>query len=129
MANSYQSVYDQWKHAPEEFWAKAAEKVEWSKPFDKAFDPDAGIYGRWYAGGECNTCYNTVDRQIAEGRGEQDAIIYDSPMTDSQRKFTYNDVLTEVSAMAYILADHGVGKGDRVITTQNQKPLSQHHAV
>ena len=115
MSNSYQAVYDQWKAAPEKFWEEAAQAIEWSKPFDKTFDPDAGIYGRWYVGGECNTCYNTVDRQIADGRGEQNAIIYDSPMTDSQRKFTYNDLLSEVSAMAAVLQDQGVEKGDRVI--------------
>ncbi len=115
MAGTYQAVYDQWKAAPEKFWEEAAQAIEWSKPFDKTFDPDAGIYGRWYVGGECNTCFNAIDKQIADGRGEQNAIIYDSPMTGSQRKFTYNDMLSEVSAMAAVLQDQGVEKGDRVI--------------
>ncbi|MEP3232581.1 MAG: propionyl-CoA synthetase [Hyphomicrobiales bacterium] len=115
MSGTYQSVYNQWKAAPEKFWEEAAQAIEWSKPFDKTFDPDAGIYGRWYVGGECNTCYNAVDRQIADGRGEQNAIIYDSPMTGSQKKFTYNDLRSEVSAMAATLQDQGVEKGDRVI--------------
>ena len=73
------------------------------------------MYGRWYVGGECNTCFNAIDKQIADGRGEQNAIIYDSPMTGSQKKFTYNDMLSEVSAMAAVLQDQGVKKGDRVI--------------
>ena len=115
MSGSYQAVYDQWKAVPEKFWEEAAQAIEWSKPFDKTFDPDAGIYGRWYVGGECNTCFNAIDRQIADGRGEQNAIIYDSPMTGSQKKFTYNDMLSEVSAMAAVLQDQGVEKGDRVI--------------
>ena len=115
MSGTYQSVYNQWKAAPEKFWEEAAQDIEWSKPFDKTFDPDAGIYGRWYVGGECNTCFNAIDRQITDGRGEQNAIIYDSPMTGSQKKFTYNDLLSEVSAMAAVLQDQGVEKGDRVI--------------
>ena len=115
MSGTYQAVYDQWKAAPEKFWEEAAQAIEWSKPFDKTFDPDAGIYGRWYVGGECNTCFNAIDKQIADGRGEQNAIIYDSPMTGSQKKFTYNDMLSEVSAMAAVLQDQGVEKGDRVI--------------
>ena len=115
MSGKYQAVYDQWKAAPEKFWEEAAQAIEWSKPFDKTFDPDAGIYGRWYVGGECNTCFNAIDKQIADGRGEQNAIIYDSPMTGSQKKFTYNDMLSEVSAMAAVLQDQGVKKGDRVI--------------
>ena len=115
MSGRYQAVYDQWKAAPEKFWEEAAQAIEWSKPFDKTFDPDAGIYGRWYVGGECNTCFNAIDKQIADGRGEQNAIIYDSPMTGSQKKFTYNDMLSEVSAMAAVLQDQGVKKGDRVI--------------
>ena len=115
MSGKYQAVYDQWKAAPEKFWEEAAQAIEWSKPFDKTFDPDAGIYGRWYVGGECNTCFNAIDKQIADGRGEQNAIIYDSPMTGSQKKFTYNDMLSEVSAMAGVLQGQGVEKGDRVI--------------
>lgn len=115
MTSGYPAVYESWKRAPEEFWAEAAKQIEWSKPFTKTFDPEQGTYGRWFVGGECNTCHNAIDRQIAEGRGDQLAIIYDSPITGTQKKFTYQQVLEEVSAVAAILLDNGVKKGDRVI--------------
>ena len=115
MTSRYPAVYEAWKQDPEAFWAEAAKQVEWSKPYDKVFDPDLGNHGQWFVGGECNNCHNAVDRHIAAGRGDQLAIIYDSPITDSQKKFTYNQVLKEVSAMAAVLADNGVEKGDRVI--------------
>ena len=115
MTSRYPAVYEAWKQDPEAFWAEAAKQVEWSKPYDKVFDPDLGNHGQWFVGGECNNCHNAVDRHIAAGRGDQLAIIYDSPITDSQKKFTYNQVLEEVSAMAAVLADNGVEKGDRVI--------------
>lgn len=115
MTSRYPAVYEAWKQAPEAFWEEAAKKVEWSKPYEKVFDPDLGNHGQWFVGGECNNCHNAVDRHIAQGRGDQLAIIYDSPITGSQKKFTYNQLLEEVSAMAAVLADNGVKKGDRVI--------------
>lgn len=115
MTSGYPAVYEAWKRAPEEFWGEAAKQIEWSKPFTKIFDPEQGPYGRWFVGGECNTCYNALDRQIAEGRGDQNAIIYDSPITGTQKKYTYREVLQEVCALAAVLADQGVQKGDRVI--------------
>jgi len=115
MTSGYPAVYEAWKRAPEEFWSEAAKQIEWSKPFTKIFDPDQGPYGRWFVGGECNTCYNALDRQIAEGRGDQNAIIYDSPITGTQKKYTYREVLQEVCALAAVLTDQGVQKGDRVI--------------
>lgn len=115
MTSGYPAVYEAWKRAPEEFWSEAAKQIERSKPFTKIFDPDQGPYGRWFVGGECNTCYNALDRQIAEGRGDQNAIIYDSPITGTQKKYTYREVLQEVCALAAVLTDQGVQKGDRVI--------------
>ncbi len=111
----YHEVYESWKRDPEGFWAKAAEDVDWIRPAEKVFDPDAGIYGRWFVGAECNTCYNCVDRHVEAGRGDQPAIIYDSPITDSKRIITYSELLDEVSRFAAILRDFSVEKGDRVI--------------
>ncbi len=86
----------------------------WSKP-KAAFDPKAGIYGRWFPGGVCNTCFNAVDRHVNAGRGEQAALIYDSPLAGEKRTFTYHRLMTETQVLAAMLRDLGVGKGDRVI--------------
>ncbi len=115
MASRYRDVYESWLQDPEGFWGEAAKKIDWIKPAEKVFDPDAGIYGRWFVGAQCNTCYNCVDRHAERGRGDQLALIYDSPITGAQQKFTYSELLDEVSALAAVLQDMGVEKGDRVI--------------
>jgi propionyl-CoA synthetase len=111
----YHEVYNSWQRDPESFWADAASDIHWHKPFDKVFDEKAGLYGRWFAGGECNTAYNCLDRHVAEGRGEETALIYDSPVTETKRSFTFSELLHEVETFAAVLADKGVSKGDRVI--------------
>ncbi|MGE0564033.1 MAG: propionyl-CoA synthetase [Pseudolabrys sp.] len=111
----YHEVYARWQKDPEGFWAEAAKDIDWVKPADKVFDPKQGVYGRWFAGAECNTCYNALDRHVAAGRAEQAAFIYDSPVTNTKRTYTYKETLDEVKTLAAILKDHGVTKGDRVI--------------
>ena len=81
----------------------------------KVFDASQGIYGRWFAGGVCNTCYNALDRHVAGGRANQTALIYDSAVTNTKKTFSYAELLAEVKTLAAIIADFGVGKGDRVI--------------
>ena len=71
-ASSYHAVYADWKKDPGLFWEKQAEALDWFKPWDTVFDGDAGVYGRWFPGAECNTCYNAVDRHVEAGRGDQD---------------------------------------------------------
>jgi len=111
----YYEVYAGWKNDPEGFWAKAATDIDWVKPWDKVFDPYADQYGRWFAGAECNTCYNCVDRHVKNGHGEDRALIYDSPITGKQSFLNFNELLAEVEAFGAVLQDRGVGKGDRVI--------------
>jgi propionyl-CoA synthetase len=111
----YHEIYKSWQRDPESFWAGAASDIHWHKPFDKVFDEKAGLYGRWFAGGECNTAYNCLDRHVAEGRGEETALIYDSPVTGTKRSFTFSELLHEVETFAAVLADKGVTKGDRVV--------------
>ena len=115
MSSRYHEVYDGWRHNPEGFWAEAAEAIDWFKPWDKVFDAGAGVYGRWFTGAECNTCYNALDRHVATGRVGQVALIHDSPITGTIKKFTYAELLAEVNALASVLRDQGVQKGDRVI--------------
>ncbi|MCM2476662.1 propionyl-CoA synthetase [Rhizobium sp. CG5] len=115
MESQYFDVYQSWKEDPERFWRAAAEKLDWSRPFDTVFDPNQGEYGRWFAGGETNTCHNCLDRHVQAGRGDEVAIIYDSPVTGAKQRFSYNAALTEVEAIAAVLKNHGVAKGDRVV--------------
>jgi len=115
MRSRYHEVYESWKRDPEAFWAEVARDIDWVKPWDKVFDAEAGVYGRWFSGAECNTCFNAVDRHVAGGRADQLALIYDSPITGAQKKFTYAELLAEVTALAAVIQDQGVTKGDRVI--------------
>ncbi|MCY1665384.1 propionyl-CoA synthetase [Rhizobium sp. SL86] len=115
MKSRYHSVYEGWRQDPEGFWAEAAKDIHWFTPPDKIFDKDQGVYGRWFVGGETNTCYNCIDRHVAAGRGADRALIFDSAMSGEKRIFTYDDLLTEVQAVAAVLKGLGVGKGDRVI--------------
>ena len=110
----YHDVYAAWRSDPTGFWMRQAAAIDWIKPPRAAFDPQAGGYGRWFPDATCNTCYNAVDRHVAT-RGEQAAIIHDSPVTGQKRSITYAELQREVSALAAVIADLGVGKGDRVI--------------
>ena len=111
----YHEVHAQSLNDPEGFWGEAAKAIDWIAPAEKVFDPSQGLYGRWFAGGVLNTCYNALDRHVARGRADQVALIHDSPLTNEIRKFTYAELLHETQVLGAILQDHGVGKGDRVI--------------
>ncbi|ECE6962035.1 propionyl-CoA synthetase, partial [Salmonella enterica subsp. enterica] len=115
MTSRYAQVYRDWQSDPEGFWARAAEAIDWSRPWEQVFDATHQPYGRWYPGAECNTCYNAVDRHVERGRGDQVALIYDSAVTGTGRKITYAALLDEVNALAAVLTDRGVAGGDRVI--------------
>ena len=111
----YHEIYARSLADPEGFWGEAAAAIDWYEPAKKVFDKDAGVYGRWFTGGVCNTCYNAIDRHVERGRGDQAAIIYDSPVTQTKRAITYAELLKEVATLAAVLQDFGVTKGDRVI--------------
>ena len=111
----YHEVYSAWKADPQGFWEQAAQDIDWDKRWDKVFDPDQGTYGRWFVGGELNACYNAVDRHADGARGEQLAIVYDSAITGAKASYTYAQVKQEVVALAAVLREQGVGKGDVVI--------------
>ncbi|MCB1761361.1 MAG: propionyl-CoA synthetase [Gammaproteobacteria bacterium] len=112
---SYKDIYTRSLKDPEGFWAEAAEGIDWYKPAEKILDDSNKPFYRWFRGGELNTCYNALDRHADGGRGDQLALIYDSPVTGTQRKFTYRELRDEVARFAGALADRGVTKGDRVI--------------
>jgi len=112
---TYREVYDSWRRDPEAFWEEAAKDVAWYELWDRVFDPYAGQYGRWFSGARCNTAYNCLDRNVEAGRGDQLALIYDSPMTGTTRRYTYSEMTTEVAVLAGVLKDMGVAQGDRVV--------------
>ncbi|MEM7748677.1 MAG: propionyl-CoA synthetase [Pseudomonadota bacterium] len=118
----YHEIYASWKSNPEEFWATAAQDIAWYKLWDRVFDPYMDEYGRWFAGAECNTAYNCLDRHVEAGRGDQAALIYDSPVTDTKRTYTYSELTDEVATVAGVLKDLGVEKGDRVIVYMPMVP-------
>ncbi len=114
-AMTYEAVYTAWKNDPEKFWMQAARAISWHKPPSKAlFDARAPIY-EWFADGQLNSCYNAVDRHVEAGRGDQVAIIHDSPMTGTTSRISYRELQERVARLAGALSARGVEKGDRVI--------------
>ncbi len=113
--SAYDEIYQESLNNPEKFWGSAAEHIHWYKKWDKVLDDSDAPYYRWFTGGELNTCYNALDVHVENGRADQAALIYDSPITDSQRTYTYRELRDEVARFAGMLAEKGVVKGERVI--------------
>jgi propionyl-CoA synthetase len=100
---------------PERFWAEQATAIDWYRPPTQVLDSSNPPFYRWFPDGELNTCHNALDRHVDDGRGEQTALIYDSPVTGTQRSYSYAELRDEVATFAGVLAGLGVGKGDRVV--------------
>jgi len=115
MSNLYAEAYEQSINDPEGFWGSIAEDCHWYKKWDKVLDDSNKPFYRWFTGGETNTCYNAVDLHVDEGMGDQDAIIYDSPVTNTITKYTFSELKDQVSKFAGVLSSKGVNKGDRVL--------------
>ncbi len=114
MAN-YNDVFAKSVDNPDEFWAEAAEGIDWYQKWDKVLDDSNPPFYRWYPGAKMNTCYNAVDRHVESGRGDQVAIIHDSPVTDTITKVTYKELQQKVAQLAGALQSIGITKGDTVI--------------
>ena len=115
MPDTYEQFYQQSLNDPERFWAEAAEDVHWFKKWDQVLDESRPPFYRWFTGGLVNSCYSALDWHVENGRSDQTALIYDSPVTESIRSFTYRDLRDEVALFAGVLVGQGVQKGDRVI--------------
>ena len=111
----FDDVYARSMSDPEGFWAEAAADIDWVKTWDKVVDDSEAPSTRWFKGARLNTCYNALDRHVENGRGEQAALIYDSPVTNQKKTYSYRQLRDQVAAFAGALAARGVGKGDRVI--------------
>ncbi|WP_420342927.1 propionyl-CoA synthetase [Paenirhodobacter sp.] len=112
---TYKDVYSAWQADPEGFWMKAAEAIDWvEKPSKALFDENAPIY-EWFCDAKVNTCWNAVDRHVEAGRGDQIAIMHESPITHSTKGITYRELRDRVASLAGALRAKGIEKGDRVI--------------
>ncbi len=113
--STYAAAYASCQADPDAWWAKAAEGIDWTRRWDRVFDPSLGVFGQWFAGAKLNVAQNCLDRHVVAGRGAQAALIWDSPLAGEQRWFTYNELLDRVARVAGALAALGVTAGDRVV--------------
>ena len=111
----FEDIYRRSLADPQGYWAEAAGAIDWTKRWDRVLDDRNPPFYRWFTGAECNTCWNAVDRHVVAGRGEQKALIHDSPITGTQRTITYRALRDATARFAGALAAEGVGKCDRVI--------------
>lgn len=111
----YLDQYKQSLNQPETFWASAAKAIDWDQTWSNVLDDSQAPIYRWFSGAKLNTCYNALDRHVANGRAEQSALIYDSPVTGTKRTYSYQELLDNVSKLAGVLSSLGVTKGDRVL--------------
>jgi propionyl-CoA synthetase len=111
----YSQIYERSLSHPDDFWSEAAEDVHWFKRWERVLDRSSAPFYRWFTGAVTNTCYNALDVHIERGRGDQPALIYDSPLTNTIKTFTYRELRDLVARFAGALNSLGVNKGDRVI--------------
>src|SRR5262249_39440026 len=111
----YRDAYERSITDPEGFWGPAATAVDWSQPPSRVLDRTREPFFRWFPGGELNTCHNALDRHVDAGRGDQPALIYDSPVTNTVKVFSYAELRDLTARFAGALAGLGVGRGDRVL--------------
>jgi len=113
--STYQEAYERSLRDPAEFWSEAAMGIDWYQPWKRVLDDSKRPFYRWFSGGVLNTCHNCLDRHVNAGRGDQLALVYDSPVTQTLRRFTYRELRDEVAKFAGVLRSQGVVKGDRVV--------------
>ena len=112
---NYKEEYTASTTSPERFWLEKARDIEWFKAPETALSGSANGYQTWFEGGQLNTSYLALDHHVNAGRGDKAALIYDSPVTNTTRTYSYSELLQEVATFAGALQDLGVAKGERVI--------------
>ncbi len=112
---NYEQSFKLWQSDGEAFWSDAAKALQWDKPFKTAWQQAPSGGGHWFPDGELNLCYNAVDRHVDEGRGEQIALIYDSPVSNTKAQYSFADVQSEVAKLAGAMQSMGIVQGDRVV--------------
>ncbi|XP_075968004.1 acyl-CoA synthetase short-chain family member 3, mitochondrial isoform X2 [Anarhichas minor] len=112
---AYSRAFAQARDNPETFWGEVGQDINWFEPWSKTLHVEDPVFPNWFVGGKLNMCYNAVDRHVESGRGEQPAIIYDSPVTGTKQIITFRDLQDQVSRLAGVLVKNGVQKGDLVV--------------
>ena len=112
---AYQVEFEKSKQNPEEFWLEQSQLIEWFDTPTKAFEADDSGQSNWFPDSRLNTAYLALDHHVENGRGNQIALVYDSPVADAKIQYTYRELTDEVAKLAGALINLGVGKGDRVI--------------
>jgi len=115
MSDPYAEAHARSLNDPDGYWGEIAEDIDWIKKWDRVLDDSNAPFYRWFTGGELNTCYNALDRHADGGRGDQPALIHDSPVTGTQKTYTYSELRDATALFTGVLAANGVAKGDRVI--------------
>lgn len=112
---AYGQAFAAARDQPEHFWAEAAQDVHWFRPWSQTLQVQDPVFPNWFVGGKLNVCHNAVDRHVESGRGEQAAILYDSPVTGRKEVVTFRQLQEQVSRLAGVLVKNGVQKGDLVV--------------
>jgi propionyl-CoA synthetase len=112
---TYEDAYAYWREDPEGFWLSASRSIEWDRAPEVALDHSRKPIPRWFPDGRLNTCFNAVDRHVRDGRAEQTALIYDSPVTNTVLSYSYRELRDEVAMLAGALGREGIGPGDHVV--------------
>uniref|UniRef100_A0A8C9X583 Acyl-CoA synthetase short-chain family member 3, mitochondrial n=1 Tax=Sander lucioperca TaxID=283035 RepID=A0A8C9X583_SANLU len=112
---AYNRAFATARDKPEAFWGEVGQDINWFEPWSKTLHVEDPVFPNWFVGGKLNMCYNAVDRHVESGRGEQPAIIYDSPVTGTKQIITFRELQDQVSRLAGVLAKYGVQKGDLVV--------------
>lgn len=115
MAGEYKQTYNTFLNDPSEFWLSQSKRVPWYTPPQKAYHQDTNQFYHWFADGEMNTCYQALDQHVDAGFGDQTALIYDSPVSNTKKTYTYSALLDEVARFAGVLTQLGITKGDRIV--------------
>ncbi|RKZ44222.1 MAG: propionyl-CoA synthetase, partial [Gammaproteobacteria bacterium] len=113
--SKYLKTYQRSLEDPEGYWSEAARDIDWDTPFTKVLEDENAPFYKWFPDGKLNTCFNTLDRNVENGRADQDALIYDSPVTNTIKRFSFRELRDLTSNFAGVLTDQGVSKGDTVI--------------
>ncbi|XP_032361460.1 acyl-CoA synthetase short-chain family member 3, mitochondrial [Etheostoma spectabile] len=112
---AYNRAFASARDNPEAFWGEVGRDINWFEPWSKTLHVEDPVFPNWFVGGKLNMCYNAVDRHVESGRGEQPAIIYDSPVTGTKQIITFRELQDQVSRLAGVFAKYGVQKGDLVV--------------